>query len=415
MIYIPVRFRQIGLITSCIAFLFLSCSPIKNRLHREHPFPIVAAQDRVLADSDSTISDLVPAARDSIDRLMAVAIADSVFPGAVLLLTKNARIVYHQAFGNYGYGDFARPLEKDAIFDLASVTKVIATTSAAMVLVGDSLLSLDDKVSQYIPEFGFGKKKEITIRHLMTHSSGLPPYIRYFLEGLSAEKISERIFNEPLIYDPGTAYKYSDLGMITLGKIIEKISATTLDRYCFEKIFQPLQMKNTFFNPPPVLYAKIPPTENDDWRGRMIHGVVHDENAFALGGVAGHAGLFSNAADLAVFLQMLLNGGVYNSQSVLALPVIQQFVQKQKTVKKSTRALGWDTRSKKGSTSGDLMSMFAFGHTGFTGTSVWVDPANDLFIILLTNRVHPTRKNRRVVKFRPQLHNLIMSNLEKSD
>ncbi|MCA9733549.1 beta-lactamase family protein [candidate division KSB1 bacterium] len=393
--------------------IFSSCAPITNLIKKEHRVPIFVQQDRILQFDESRQGVISTTAIREIDKCMNDAVTDSVFPGAVLLCAQNAQILHYAAYGNYGYDDYAHALDKDAIFDLASVTKVIATTSAAMILVSDSLLHLDDKVSQYIPEFAEGERAQITIRQLLTHTSGLPPYVRYFLEDLTPQEIVNRIFSEPLIYKPGTQYKYSDLGMITLGKIIEKITETSLDNFCEQHIFTPLQMSHTFFNPPIAFYDKIPPTEIDPWRDRMVHGVVHDENSFALGGVAGHAGLFSSAADLAVFLQMILNGGVYDSQQILSLPVIQEFVKKQKTVKKSTRALGWDTRSKKGSSSGDSMSMFAFGHTGFTGTSVWIDPKNDLFIILLTNRVHPTRTNRKIIEFRPIIHNLIMRSLEK--
>ncbi len=406
-------YRRLLPIFSIITMILLSSCSLFTRFSTTRQVPSKSRPHRVLRVLSPEEAERYSDDRLAIDSLMQHAVDDSVFPGAVLMVVQKALILHHQAYGSYGYGEFAKKLDREAIFDLASVTKVVATTSAAIVLAGDGRLNLDCRVGDYIPEFRQGNKALITIRYLLTHSSGLPPYVRYFLENLSPQEIVNRIFNEKLIYEPGTAYKYSDLGMIILGKIIEQISGTTLDRFCYQRIFHPLQMASTMFNPPANLLSKIPPTEVDDWRDRIVHGVVHDENAFALGGVAGHAGLFSNAEDLAVFLQMILNGGEYRNEKIFSLPVLRQFVQRQKIISKSTRALGWDTRSNKGSSSGDYLSQSAFGHTGFTGTSLWIDPEKGLFIILLSNRVHPTRKNREIIKFRPALHNMVMKKLIK--
>ncbi|MFQ5641711.1 MAG: serine hydrolase domain-containing protein, partial [bacterium] len=209
-------------------------------------------------------------------------------------------------------------------------------------------------------------------------------------------------------YAPGAETRYSDLGVILTGKIIEKISGQPLDVFCKQNIFEPLGMHETFFNPPEIYWPRIPPTEKDPWRGRVVHGVVHDENAFALGGVAGHAGLFSTARDLAKLLQMLLNGGEYNGVKLLSVQVINKFTSRQDLTEGSTRAIGWDTRSEENSSSGHFMSMRAFGHTGFTGNSVWIDPEKNLFVILLSNRVHPSRENRKIYRFRPVLHDAVM-------
>lgn len=349
----------------------------------------------------------------AVDSLMQQAVRDSVFPGAVLLVARNGVIALFEAYGRMGYGDFDRPMPKNAIFDLASLTKVVATTTAAMLLVQEGRLDLDATVQSYLPGFTGPGKSSITIRHLLTHSSGLPPFKRYFLEELKPGEIIDRILQEPLEYAPGSDTRYSDLGIILLGKIIEKISGQSLDQFCRERIFEPLGMVETAFNPPSAWYERIPPTEKDPWRGRIVHGVVHDENAYALGGVAGHAGLFSSARDLAIFAQMLLNGGRYGETELLSRTIIEEFTRRQNMVSGSTRALGWDTQHPDGSC-GTLMSPRAFGHTGFTGTSLWIDPDNQLIVVLLSNRVHPTRENRKIIQFRPRLHDAVMRALSGS-
>ena len=347
-----------------------------------------------------------------IDSMMHQAVRDSVFPGAVLLVARNGVIAHFKAYGKMGYGKWDRPVPLNAIYDLASLTKVIATTTAAMLMVQSGQLDLDAAVQGYLPEFVGENKDRVTVRHLLTHSSGLPPFKRYFLENLQPGEIIDRILKEPLEYEPGTQTRYSDLGMILLGKIIEKLSGQPLDRFCHDRIFEPLGMTETFFNPPAPLLDRIPPTENDPWRGRMVHGVVHDENAYALGGVSGHAGLFSSARDLAIFAQMMLNGGRYDDVRLLDRKIIEEFTRRQDIVPGSTRALGWDTPGPR-SSAGRLMSRKAFGHTGFTGTSIWIDPDRKLFVILLSNRVHPTRKNRKLYRFRPKLHDAIIGALQE--
>jgi len=298
----------------------------------------------------------------------------------------------------------------NAIFDLASVTKVVATTTACMLLYERGVLTLDTPVQEYLPAFTGANKEKVTVRHLLTHCSGLIAYRRYFLDHHSADAILRTILKEELVYPTGTKTIYSDLGVILLGRIIEKVSGRSLNEFCRDEIFEPLGMSSTFYNPPPALALRIPPTERDPLtpgrRGNVVHGVVHDENAFVLGGVAGHAGLFSTARDLAVFLQMLLNGGSYGNIRLLSPDTIALFTKRQDLVPASSRALGWDTASGRNS-AGTLMSPRAFGHTGFTGTSVWADPETGLIVILLTNRVHPTRKNRRILGFRPQLHDAV--------
>ena len=344
---------------------------------------------------------------DSVRLLMQTAVRDSVFPGAILLVARNGLIVMDEAFGKMGYNDFNHSMPRNAIFDMASVTKCVATTTACMLLYERGLLDLNAPVQKYLPEFVGAGKEKITIRHLLTHSSGLMAYRRYFLEFHVPGEIVKTILNEPLENPVGAKTVYSDLGIILMGKIIEKLSGQPLDIFCREQIFTPLKMRETFYNPPPQFLARIPPTEFDSWRGRMVHGQVHDENAFALGGVSGHAGLFSTARDLATFLFMLLNNGVYDGGRLLKPETIALFTSRQNVVAGSSRGLGWDIADGKNS-AGSMMSARAFGHTGFTGTSLWTDPEKNMFVILLSNRVHPTRNNQKLLPFRAKLHNAVM-------
>lgn len=344
---------------------------------------------------------------DSVRLLMQNAVRDSVFPGAVLLVARNGLIVMEEAFGKMGYNEFNRPMPLNGIFDMASVTKCVATATACMLLYERGRLDLDAPVQKYLPEFAGTGKEKITIRHLLTHSSGLMAYRRYFLEFHAPGEIVKTILNEALENPVGTKTVYSDLGIILMGKIVEKLSGQTLEVFCREQIFTPLKMSETFYNPPPQFLARIPPTEFDSWRGRMVHGQVHDENAFALGGVSGHAGLFSTARDLAAFLFMLLNNGAYDGGRLLKPETIALFTSRQNVVSGSSRGLGWDTADGKNS-AGSIMSPRAFGHTGFTGTSLWTDPEKNMFVILLSNRVHPTRNNQKLLPFRAKLHNAVM-------
>ncbi len=348
---------------------------------------------------------------DSVRLLMQTAVRDSVFPGAVLLVARNGLIVMNEAFGKMGYNEFNRSMPLNGIFDMASVTKCVATTTACMLLYERGLLDLDAPAQKYLPEFAGAGKEKITIRHLLTHSSGLMAYRRYFLEFHAPGEIVKTILNEALENPVGTKTVYSDLGIILMGKIVEKLSGQALDVFCREQIFTPLKMSETFYNPPPQFLARIPPTEFDSWRGRMVHGQVHDENAFALGGVSGHAGLFSTARDLATFLFMLLNNGAYDGGRLLKPETITLFTSRQNVVSGSSRGLGWDTADGKNS-AGSMMSPRAFGHTGFTGTSLWTDPEKNMFVILLSNRVHPTRNNQKLLPFRAKLHNAVMKAVE---
>lgn len=336
------------------------------------------------------------------------AIKDSVFPGAQMLVVKDGKIEINKCFGKLMYDINSADVNENTLYDLASLTKVIATTTAAMICYDKKLFQLDDPVMKYLPKFGVNGKEKITIKNLLLHNSGLPAFILYYKKYDKPEQVINDIFNLSLEYPIGTKTVYSDLGFIVLQKVIEKVTKKKLDVFCRDEIFKPLEMNNTMFNPPKSLRNNIAPTELDDyWRKRLLIGEVHDENSFLLGGVAGHAGLFSNASDLAILLQMLLQDGSYKGKQLIKKETIKLFTS---NIHSSSRALGWDLKSEQ-SSSGKYFSASSYGHTGFTGTSVWIDPEKKIFVIFLTNRVYPTRENRKLIPFRSKLHDSIMKEL----
>ena len=349
--------------------------------------------------------------RDSLDRLdliMRKAITDSAFPGGQLLVARSGILVYNKSFGSLEYDRKSPRVNSNTLYDLASLTKVVATTSAVMKLYDDGRIQLDDPVVRYIPAFGNRGKEKITIRNLMLHNGGLPPFKLLYLTCSSPQQVLDSVYRTELIYPTGDSTVYSDFDFIVLGKIVEKISGATLDRFVDSTFFKPLAMTRTMFKPPASLVDNVAPTELDTvFRKQLVRGVVHDENAFALGGVSGHAGLFSTASDLAVFMQMLMNGGRYGGKRLLKPETVRLFTTKQRP--KSTRGLGWDTKTVNGySSAGSLFSEQSFGHTGYTGTSVWADPDKNLFVILLTNRVYPTRANTKIMQVRPSVHDAVV-------
>ncbi|MBI3189074.1 MAG: serine hydrolase, partial [Ignavibacteriales bacterium] len=346
-----------------------------------------------------------------VDSVINHAIQDSAFPGAQVCVVKDGAIVLNKSFGSYEYAYPTSHISNQSMYDLASLTKVIATTSAVMKLYDEQQLGLDDLVTKYIPEFGNHGKEKITIRNLLLHNSGLPAFKRLYAMCKSPQEVLDSVFQTELIYKTGDSTVYSDFGFITLGKIVERISGQTLDEYCRKNFFEPLGMKQTMFNPSESLWTNIAPTEYDSLlRKKLVRGVVHDENAYTLGGVSGHAGLFSTASELAIFMQMLTNGGNFNGKQFLKQETIKFFTTKKGA--KSTRALGWDTKSVEGySSAGKLFSENSFGHTGFTGTSIWADPEREIFVIFLTNRVYPTRANTKISGVRPAVHEAVIRSL----
>lgn len=357
-------------------------------------------EQKINSDSNYNFSEL--------DKLMNGAVKDKVFPGGVLLVGHRNRIVYNKAFGRFTYDKNSPEVTTNSVFDLASVSKVLGTTSAAMILYQEGLLELDYPVKNYLPEFGRNGKESITIRNLLTHTSGLPAFRPFHTEGVDSAGIIDFIMNCSPDFAPGSDFIYSDLGMITMQKVIEKITGMPLNRFLKIRVFDKLQMYNTFYNPAPELRKNIVPTEVDNyWRHRLVQGTVHDETADILGGVAGHAGLFSTSGDIAKLLYLYVNKGSNGKTDIFRKNVVELFTTPQNDF--STRALGWDTKSTEGySSAGSKFSDNSFGHTGFTGTSVWVDKDRGLFVVLLTNRVHPTRENGKIGQFRPQIHNAVI-------
>ncbi len=346
-----------------------------------------------------------------VDSLMEWGIKDTIFPGAVLVVGHRGKIVYEKAFGRFTYDKKSNKVKTNSLFDIASLSKVIGTTSEAMILVDQGKLNLDEKVSFYIPEFGNNGKENITIRNLLMHNSGLPEFVPFYKKYKTAKEVLNELYQIELKYAPGFKYLYSDLGMIMLQKVMEKVSGTSLDKYLKKNVFDVLEMNNTMYNPPAKLKNECVPTEIDNyWRNRLVQGTVHDETAALLNGVAGHAGLFSTGHDLAVFLQTLLNKGKYSNKTVFNPSIVSSWTTQQ--VVSNSRGLGWDTKSEKGSSCGNKFSKNSFGHTGFTGTSVWVDKDKELFVVLLTNRVYPTRNNNKHIRFRPLIHTAIVDAVE---
>jgi CubicO group peptidase (beta-lactamase class C family) len=295
----------------------------------------------------------------------------------------------------------------NSLWDLASLTKVVGMTTAMMQLVEQDRVDLDAPVSRYIPEFAGEGKDRVTVRHLLTHSSGLPSWRPLYKEALTPDTALAIIYATPLDTVPGARMVYSDLGAIIAGKIVERVSGEPLDVYLGRHLTGPLGMTSTTYRPDASLRARIAPTEFDPWRQRLVHGEVHDENAYMLGGVSGHAGLFSTAADLTRFARMMLNGGTLDGVRVLRPQTIAQFTAVQDPTL-SHRALGWETPSGRNS-AGSRMSARAFGHTGFTGTSLWMDPERGTFVVLLSNRVNPSRQNSRIVQVRIALADAVMA------
>jgi beta-N-acetylhexosaminidase len=347
------------------------------------------------------------------------AVADKAFPGATLAVGYRGKVAIH-AFGNLSYDANAPAVDVRTMYDIASLTKVVATTTlVAKLAEGDfnAPLDLDAKVERYLPEWtakangqDIEWRHRVTVRHLLTHTSGLPPFKEYWRTSKSKQETLTRIFAEPLDYEPGTKEVYSDLGIILMAEIIERLTGRTLDDLARAYIFSPLGMKDTTFRPAKNLWPWIAPTEFDrNLRDRLVQGEVHDENAFTMGGVSGHAGVFSTAPDLAAFCQMLLNGGVYAHRRILKRATIAQFTSPQ-PLSNGSRTLGWAVPTE-GSSSGHYFSAHSFGHTGFTGTSIWIDPDQQLFVVLLTNRVNPTRENQKIAQVRPALHDAVMQGL----
>lgn len=353
--------------------------------------------------------------RDSVKRVLDRALADSAFPGAIAVVGTRSRIIAQYAVGRLDWAPSPTP-DEHTLWDLASLSKVVGMTSGMMQLISQHKVDLDAPVQRYFPDWTGPNKERVTVRHLLTHTSGLPSFKAYDEITHDPDSLAKLMFATPLDTLPGVRMVYSDIGAYMAGRIVEKVSGETLDAYVHNHVFEPAAMHETMYKPPASLLSRIAPTEVDPRRGGLVRGKVHDERAYYLGGVSAHAGIFSSTHDLARFAQMYLNDGVIDETRILPAAEIKQFTTYVDSAF-SNRGIGWqkpDLPGMKFTTpsaawAGQYMSHQAFGHTGFTGTSIGIDPPNDVFIILLSNRVNPTRANNKITAVRRQLADAVMS------
>ena len=344
-------------------------------------------------------------------RLLDSAVAVGASPGAVLGISWRGQQFYYGS-GKLGIGMNRRP-DLETVYDLASLTKVIGVTTLAMQAVNEGKLDLDEPVSRYVRGRIPPWAGEVTIRHLLTHTSGLPAHRRFWELTPNADSMSALVRATPLDTIPGARMVYSDLGLIFLGEVMEAVLGAPLDQLVAERVTQPLGMVGARYLPPASWRSRIAPTEQDPWRGRMLRGEVHDENAAFLGGVSGHAGLFGSTRDLVRFGEWLVaaerSQGVVTSGERWWVPgsIVQNFMSRQEVVPGSSRALGWDTPTEQ-ALPGVPVELHTVWHTGFTGTAIWVDPAHQLVLVLMTNRVHPTRDNSRHVALRREVASFVL-------
>ncbi len=369
---------------------------------------------------------------ETVEREIDAAVQRRVFPGAVLLVRQGKRVFYHRAFGHRSLEPEVTPMHEDTIFDVSSLTKALATTTAVMLLVKEGKIRLEDRVTRLFHNFGVYNKTHVTFRSLLNHSSGLAAWQPFYKRILQTQKqqgrvnflaspvaktfVYQEIHRERPEYACGSKSLYSDVGFMLLGAAVEEVSRQSLDRFCAERIFKPLQLRNTAFVDLSMLRRRglepvgemIAPTERCPWRKKILCGEVHDDNAWAMGGVAGHAGMFSTAKDIETLMGRLVDC-YHGRNEMIPAKILRQFWQRDESVPESTRTLGWDTPSATGSSTGSSFPPTAVGHLGFTGTSVWYDLERDLLVIFLTNRVHPDRGNEAIREFRPRLHDLVVA------
>ena len=366
----------------------------------------------------------------AVEHEMDAAVARGVFPGVVVLVNIGGQVVFHRAAGMRALEPERSPMREDTIFDLASLTKPLATSLAMMIMLKERKIGLDDRVSRFFHNFGVHGKTHVTFRHLLANTSGLPAWRPYWKDILRIERegrinftasrgakeyVYEAIQREKPDAAAGAKTLYSDLGFMLLGAVVEEVNGTTLDRYCHERIYKPLGLRATSYVDLSLLRTRrlepiadmIAPTERCPWRKRVLCGEVHDDNAFAMGGVAGHAGLFSSARDIDRIATDLRE--CYDGQCLL-LPaaIVREFWRRNDPAGGSTWALGWDTPSQQDSTAGSELSRHSVGHVGFTGTSLWIDLERGMHVVVLSNRVHPSRDNDKIREFRPLIHDLIV-------
>lgn len=339
--------------------------------------------------------------------LLDAGIRERVTPGAVLAVTHQQKLIVWRAFGRFTYESDSDPVRPETIFDLASVTKALATTSIAMLLYEAGAFKLGLRVRDFFREFHDGGKQDITLDMLLAHCAGLPAYEKLYLRCTTRDELLGAAAAAPLAYAPGARSEYSDLGFILLGDILQRLAGEPLDRFAQASLFEPLGMTTAQYCPPAAVARAVPPTQDDlVFRHRVIQGEVDDENASVMGGVAGHAGLFANAHDVALFAECLLRGGA----PILKEETVRRFCARHFSPPGTHFALGWDTPSPP-SQSGRYFSQRAFGHLGYTGTSLWIDPERQLSVTLLTNRTWPQRESQAIKQLRPAVHDAIVEAL----
>lgn len=358
---------------------------------------------------------MLAAVRHVLDR----ARADSAFPGAIAVVGNHAGIIAQYAVGHLDWAPSPAP-DMRTLWDLASLSKVVGLTTGMMQLVEQHRVDLDAPLQRYLPDWTGPNKDRVTVRHLLTHTSGLPSFKAYDEITHDPDSLAKLMFATPLDTLPGAHMVYSDIGAYMLGRLLERVTGQTLDAYLHDHVFAPLRMTETMYKPPASLLARIAPTEVDPRRGGLVRGKVHDERAYYLGGVSAHAGIFSTARDLSRFSRMYLNGGALDGVRVIKKATIALFTAYADSTF-SDRGIGWQkpdlpgmrfaTPSSAWAGAHGLMSTKAFGHTGFTGTSIAIDPVHDVFILLLSNRVNPTRNNNKITGVRRELADTVMSTL----
>lgn len=373
------------------------------------------------------------AAPDPVTAALLLAVEAGVFPGAALAVRVRGQMVYQRAVGRAALFPIPRQASLNTVYDLASLTKPLATASSILLLVQTGRLDLDKPLCQVLDELKGSQAGDVTARDLLSHRSGLPAWRPYYEEVAERDRIAPGflgsdaakqfmlrcIRNEPFVYHRGARSLYSDLGFILLGLLVERVTGDSLDRFCRDQLYTPIGAPLLLFlgkaldGQASVLGLDgIAPTEEDPWRGRLLCGEVHDENAYAMGGVAGHAGLFGTLSSVLAMSGAWLQS--YMGRSVFLAPgLVRRFTARQNDTPESSWGLGWDTPSTP-STSGAYFSPQSFGHLGFTGTSLWIDPLRELEMVLLSNRVHPTRRNSNIQTFRPLIHDLVFREFVKN-
>lgn len=365
--------------------------------------------------------------RDSVQAVLTRALIDSAFPAAWAVVGSQSTIYASLGVGalepmamptngaRNGGAPAAAAVTDSTVWDLASLTKVVGTTSSVLQLVAEGRVSLDAPATQYLPRWTAARANEVTIRHLLSHSAGLPAWRPLYKEAWSAEEAMAQVYATGPDTTPGSRYVYSDLGFILLGEVVREVSGLPLDSYVLSRVFLPTGMRETRFLPSALWRSRTAPTEIDPWRQRHLRGEVHDENAFQLGQVAGHAGLFTTARDLTRFAQMLLRGGWVEGPNGARVDILPEATLRTFRARQpfggAHRALGWETPTGTNS-AGQRLSGGAFGHTGFTGTSLWIDPERDVFVLLLTNRVNPTRQRSGIGPARSALADAVVGALD---